>query len=71
MKAYDEIRTRLNKLDLIRTFYNEFDGNFKFASVLYTNDSTCMHTVFDSLSKTGFKCRECPCIITTKQVILN
>lgn len=66
-----EIKSRLQKLDLERTFFDTIDGGFYNSKIIYTTNFTCEHTVFDRISKTEFKCRACSGIILNKQIIHN
>jgi len=66
-----EIRARLLKLDVMRTFYDTIDCGFYSSKILYTTQFTCEHSVFDRVNKYDFKCRECGGITVNKQIIHN
>lgn len=66
-----QIRLRLLKLDVMRTFYDTIEGGFYSSKILYTTQFTCEHSVFDRVNKYDFKCRECGGIIVNKQIIHN
>lgn len=66
-----EIKSRLQKLDTDRTFFDTIEGGFYTSKLLFTTKLTCEHTVFDRINKSDFKCRQCSGIITNRQIIHN
>lgn len=62
-----EVKSRLNKLDMMRTF-KSFNGTNRQARLIYTLPITCEHTEFEQLNFTEYKCSTCGQIITEKQI---
>jgi len=54
-----EVKLRLQKLQIERTFYNSTTGKFTASRIIYTTESTCVHKVFDYIEKNVYQCREC------------
>lgn len=66
-----EVKSRLNKLEIMRKF-SDSSGAIVSCRIIYTTPLTCLHTEFRLHIKGEYKCLtpDCPGIITENQLAI-